>query len=179
MDRPSISVPLVRFVGIGGHVEPGESWGEAVLREAREEAGLEVSLIAPEATYLLDDDGTVSDISAELDWPDHPSPYFIWSATYGSGPPSQERARHLVTAAFLATVPDDVEPRPLAEMPALLAVGEMHLCRPASEPIPLRDLLADGAHIWESTAVPRSALLIPGGSAQWYAALLIHRASHV
>ena len=176
MDRPSITVPLVRFVGIGGHVEPGESWGEAALREAREEAGLEVSLVAPEATYLLDDDGTVTDISTMLDWPDCPRPWFIWSVDQGLGRVPQEHAFHLLTAAFAAVVPDDVEPRPLAEMPAIVAVSEAHLRRGAGQPVCLGDLLADGAHIWESTAIPRPALLVPAGSAQGYVLLLTHHA---
>jgi 8-oxo-dGTP pyrophosphatase MutT (NUDIX family) len=177
MDRPSITVPLVRFVGIGGHVEPGESWGEAVLLEAREEAGLEVSLVAPEATYLLDDDGTVTDISTMLDWPDCPRPWFIWRAAQSLGRVPQEHTRHLLTAAFSAVVPDDVEPHPLSEMPAIVAISEAHLRRAAEQPVRLGDLLADGAHIWESTAVPRPALLDPAGSARGYAVLLTQHAS--
>ena len=47
----------------------------------------------------------------------------------------------------------------------------------AAGPVPLRDLLAGGATIWESEAIPRSANLIPGGSAEWYAVLLDHLAA--
>ena len=177
-DRSSAIVPLVRFVGIGGHVEAGESWRQAVLREAREEAGLEVSLVAPQATYLLGDDDTVIDVSAELDWPDSPRPCFIWRAAQDLERPSPEHAVRLVTAAFSAVGPDDVEPRPLAEIPAIVAISDTQLRRAAARPVCLRDLLADGARIWESAPIPRSALLVPAGSALGYAVLLIHHASH-
>lgn len=176
-DQSSAIVPLVRFVGIGGHVEAGESWRQAVLREAREEAGLEVSLVAPAATYLLDDDDTVIDVSAKLDWPDSPRPCFIWRAAQGLERPSREHAAGLLTAAFAAVAPDDVKPHPLAEVPAILAVSETQLRRAAEQPVCLRDLLADGARIWESAPIPRSTLLVPAGSAHGYAVLLIHHAA--
>lgn len=170
--RPGPGAELARFVGIGGHLEPGESWSEAVCREAMEEAGLAVTLVAPQATYLLRDDGTVSDISQVLDWPDPVLPYFIWSARFTFGRPPDERTRHFVNAVFLAVVPDDARPQAAAEMPAIVALSEAQLRRAARRPLALEELLAHGALLWEAAAVPRSTLLAPGGSAQWYAALL-------
>ena len=174
----SASVVFAHLIGIGGHVEPGESWGEAVLREAREEAGLTVSLAACGTTYLFSDDGAVSDISARLDWPDGPRPWFIWSMFPGFEPTPQVRLRHLLTAVFAAVVPDDVEPHPGSEVPAIIAVSEAHVRRAVGQPACLGELMADGARIWESTTVPRSALLVPAGSAYWYAMLLAKHASY-
>jgi 8-oxo-dGTP pyrophosphatase MutT (NUDIX family) len=166
--------PLVRFVGIGGHLEPGETWTEAVRREAMEEAGLHVSLRSPEETYLLRDDGTVQDITSTLEWPDSHRPFFVWSAQFHFGRPPNDQVRHFVNAVFVASVPDDAQPRPAAEMPAILALSEAQLRQAAAHPVPLIDLLAGGAAIWESGTIPRSTRLVPGGSAQWYAALLDH-----
>jgi 8-oxo-dGTP pyrophosphatase MutT (NUDIX family) len=165
---------IARFVGIGGHLEPGETWTEAVCREALEEAGLRVSLRSPRHTYLLRDEGAVQDISETLEWPDSPRPLYIWSAQFRFGRPPNEHSRHFVNAVFLGDVPDDARPYPAAEMPAILAVSEAQLRQAALRPVPLDNLLADGATIWELETIPRSAGLVPAGSAQWYASLLDH-----
>ena len=164
--------PLTRFVGIGGHLEPGETWGEAVRREAIEEASLHVSLCQPERTYLLREGDRAQDITLALEWPDPPRPLFIWSAHFFFGRPPNEHARHFVNAVFLADVPDAANPCPTAEMPAVLALSEAQLLQAAVRPVLLSDLMAGGAILWESEAIPRAARLIPGGSAQWYAVLL-------
>jgi hypothetical protein len=133
-----------------------------------------VSLRQPERTYLLREGATVQDISATLEWPDPPGPLYIWSARFRFGSPPHERVRHFVNAVFLAYVPDDAQPRPSAEMPAILAVSEAQLRQAVTHPVPLVDLLIGAATIWESETIPRSTRLAPGGSAQWYAALLDH-----
>jgi 8-oxo-dGTP pyrophosphatase MutT (NUDIX family) len=165
---------LAQFVGIGGHLEPGETWAQAVRREALEESSLAVTLLSPERTYLLRDDCAVEDVTAALEWPDPPRPYFIWSAAYRFGRPPNERTRHFVNAVFLAAAPDNVEARPAAEVPAIVVLTEAQLRRTSASPIPLADLLAEEALVWESEPIPHSLLLTPGGSAQWYAALLTH-----
>jgi 8-oxo-dGTP pyrophosphatase MutT (NUDIX family) len=165
---------VARFVGIGGHLEPGETWTEAVRREALEEADLRVSLRFPRRTYLLRDDDKIQDISETLEWWPPPPPLFIWSAQFRFGHPPNERARHFVNAVFLGKVPDDARPNPAAEMPAILAVSEAQLRQTAGRPVTLDDLLAGGATLWESETIPRSVWLSPGGSAQWYATLLDH-----
>ena len=169
--RDHDGTPLARFVGIGGHLETDETWVQAVRREALEEAGLEVTLLASQTTALLRDDGTIVDLSTSLDWPDPPRPLFIWSAHYRFGRPPHEQVRHFVNPVFLAAAPDEVEPRPAAEVEAILAISEGQLCRTAECPTPLGDLLDGGAMIWAATPLPRSTLLAPGGSAQWYAVL--------
>jgi 8-oxo-dGTP pyrophosphatase MutT (NUDIX family) len=169
---------LARFVGIGGHLEAGETWVQAVRREAREEADLDVTLLSPETTTLLLGDGTIQDISAALDWSIPPRPLFIWSARFRFGRPPNEWERHFVNAVFLAAVPDEAEPRPAAEMEAILAITGGQLCRAARQPVFLGTLLDGGTTVWTSFPIPRSTLVTPGGTAQWYATLLNHQTSN-
>jgi 8-oxo-dGTP diphosphatase len=70
-----------KIVGLGGHVEPGESPAEAAAREAKEESGLDVPLAAltraAHVTFLF---------------PSHPSwdmDVDIFTATDWSGEPSE------------------------------------------------------------------------------------------
>jgi len=159
---------LAHIMGIGGHVEAGEGWGEAVRREAQEEAGLAVDLLSPAETWLLRDDGTVQDITPALTWPDAPRPLFIWCAVLRFDAPPDEQERHFINAVFEATLPDDVEPHPAAEVPALLALSEAQLRQAAVHPISLGTLLKGGARIWTSSPIPRTTLTAPLGTAQWY-----------
>ena len=167
--REDSAGPLTRFVGIGGHLEPGETWSEAVCREALEEATLHISLRSPEKTYLLQEGGVVEDVTTTLTWSKPPRPLFVWSARHGC-PPVMPMV-DFVNAVFEADVPDDVQPRPAAEMPAILAVHEAQLRQAALQPVPLDELLAEGAVMWGATTIPRSIRLQPGGSALWYVVL--------
>lgn len=168
---------LAHFAGIGGHLEAGESWVEAVRREAQEEAGVAVDLLSPDETWLLQEGNAPQDITATLAWPDAPRPLLIWSAVFRFGAPPNEQARHFVNAVFEATLPDDVEPHPAAEMPAILALDGAQLRQTASAPILLGTLLDGGARIWEAGPVPRRTLMAPLGTAQWYVAWLQGRAA--
>jgi len=163
-----------RFVGIGGHLEPGETWAEAVQREAIEEAALSVSLCSPLQTYLLRDGGIVEDVTSVLEWPDPSRPLFIWSARFRFGRPPNEHERHFVNAVFEATARDGVLPRPAAEMPAILALSEDQLRQAATGTLSLGNLIGEGGMLWSPTPIPPSTRLLPGGSAQWYLALLTH-----
>jgi 8-oxo-dGTP pyrophosphatase MutT (NUDIX family) len=166
---------LAHIVGIGGHLEPGETWVEAVLREAQEEAAVGVDLCSPTETWFLCDDGTVQEITDTLDWPESPRPLFIWSAVFCFGTPPNEWRRHFVNAVFEAKLPDDAKPCPVGEMPALLAITKTQLCQSAVRPMPLSQLLSAGAVSWTAISVPNDTLIAPRGSAYWYVELLKYR----
>jgi 8-oxo-dGTP pyrophosphatase MutT (NUDIX family) len=161
---------LAHFVGIGGHLEAGERWDEAVRREAREEAGVEIDLLSPAETWLLRDDGTVRDITAELAWPGAgaPRPLLIWSATLRVGDPAYAQPRHYVNAVFEAALGEDQAPYSAAEMQAILAITEAQLHQAACQPVPLGTLLSGGARIWTSAPIPHTTLMAPRGTAEWY-----------
>jgi len=153
--------------GIGGHLEAGESWAQAVRREAREEAGVDVTLRSPAETWLLRDDGTVQDITTSLEWlAPPPRPLFIWTAQFG--PPPDGRSRYFVNAVFDAVLAGDVEPHPAAEMPAILALTEAQLHEMSERPTSLEKLLSEGAIFWERLSIPRTTLIAPWGTALWY-----------
>lgn len=44
----------------GGHIEPGESTDEAVLREVKEETGLDAAFVEPPSAPVIDDDRVTS-----------------------------------------------------------------------------------------------------------------------
>jgi hypothetical protein len=139
---------------------------------------VEIDLLSPTETWLLRDDGTVRDITAELSWPDTPRPLFIWSAMLSVGDPACEQTSHYVNAVFEAQLCDDQEPYPAAEMRAILAVTTAQLHQAASQPVPLGTLLNDGARISTSAPIPRTTLMAPRGTALWYSKwLLRHRSA--
>ncbi len=162
---------IAKLIGIGGHVEVGETWTQAVRREAQEEAGLEVTLIEPERTLFFDSEGPARDISAQLDCPP-PRPLFIWSAVFRFGRPPREKSPHFVNPVFLAAAPDDVEPDPGMEVPGILGLSKAQLERASKCPTTLGDLLADGALFWSAQAVTPETWIEPAGSAWWYGVYL-------
>jgi 8-oxo-dGTP pyrophosphatase MutT (NUDIX family) len=90
MGQPGITA----FVGIGGHLDPGERWGDAVVREALEEANCSVSLVDSPVTYLCLQDQTPSPIAHA--WA---SPAPAGRATRPERP-DQQRRHYLVNAVF-------------------------------------------------------------------------------
>lgn len=158
---------IARLIGIGGHLEPGESWAQAVQREAREEAGLRVTLIEPQRTLLLGDGGLMRDITARLNCPS-PRPLFIWSAIFRFGRPPHERTPHFLNPVFLAQAAEDDEPHPGMEVPGILALTQSQLIRAVERPPTLQTLLDDGARFWSAQSIPLDTLIEPSGSAWWY-----------
>lgn len=167
--RDGEGVLHIRVLGIGGHRQPGETWSEAVRREAREEAGVDIALTSAPETDLLgpgDAHGRVA-----LDWPGHPRPRLVWQATYqfqdrASG---QAISRTFVGLVFQACVVQGT-PHPGAEVPGLILLAEEHLLRLGQEALPLRQVVAEGARLLPGALdVPQSAFLALGGSAEWIA----------
>jgi 8-oxo-dGTP pyrophosphatase MutT (NUDIX family) len=162
---------IARLIGIGGHVEAGETWAQAVRREAHEEARLDVTLLAPDRTLLFGIDGIARDITAELEC-SPPRPLFIWSTIFRFGRPPNEKRRHFVNPVFLATASANREPDPGMEVPGILAITDLQLRDAAQEPVTIGDLLADGAELWAAETILPQLLIEPSGSAQWYVTFL-------
>ncbi|PKO23925.1 MAG: hypothetical protein CVU38_01525 [Chloroflexi bacterium HGW-Chloroflexi-1] len=153
------------FVGVGGHLEPGEGWGQAAVREATEEANCPISLGDSAITYLCRQDQTPRPIAYR--WEEPYRPLLVWVATFPlrRGPESQRRPITLVNAVFRAAALS--RPRPGAEVNALILLDQETLIHAFAAPRPVSELLAMGARIIGPAPAPDS-LLAPGGSAYFY-----------
>jgi len=160
----------LRYIGIGGHQDPGETWAETVTREALEEAGCRIELMdaGPTQECLLD--GRLQPLA--LVWNEPVRPWFVWRDCFdlpnrhGSGTVSVPflglafRARAILPLA------------PGAEIPALLGLRPAQITRSLTHSTTLDQLLAEGARLWEAELIPREATLRPTGTARFFAALL-------
>jgi 8-oxo-dGTP pyrophosphatase MutT (NUDIX family) len=163
---------VLAIVGVGGHLEPGEGWCEAVMREATEEASCQVALADSPQTYLCRQAQTPQPISC--DWREPFRPLLIWQATFSlpRGPQKQMTPVNFVNAVFPASAL--AAPRPAAEVKALLLLDETMLLSTYAAPRSLAELLARGAQLIGQTPPPET-LLAPGGTAYFYAQWLVSR----
>jgi 8-oxo-dGTP pyrophosphatase MutT (NUDIX family) len=162
MGQPDIAA----FVGVGGHLDPGERWVDAVVREASEEASCSISLGDSPVTYLCRQDQSPCPIAYA--WSESHRPLLVWIATFDlrRGPDRQRVPVTLVTAVFRAAALS--RPAPGAEMQALLLVDRDALLYAYHQPRPLGELLDRGAQLI-GNRLPPSTLVAPGGSAYFYA----------
>lgn len=163
---------VLAFVGIGGHLDPGENWGQAVVREALEEASCQIELADSPITYWCSQDADPRPIAYH--WTEPFRPLLVWTATFHlrRGPQRQRRPVNMVTAVFRADA--QCQPTPNAEISALLVMDEAILLHAFTAPRPLRELLDTGAQlIGESPGC--DTLLAPGGTAFFHAQWLAWR----
>lgn len=158
------------FVGIGGHLDPGEGWSEAVVREAMEEACCRISLGDSVVTYFCQQEQAPRPIT--LDWQEPCRPLLVWTATFPlrRGPNRERVPTTLVVAVFRAAALD--EPRPGSELDTLLMIDRDTLLHTYAAPRRLCELTSRGARTIGRPRDPDD-LLAPGGSAyflaQWLA----------
>ncbi len=157
---------IMAFTGVGGHLDPGEGWGQAVRREALEEANCPVALADSPVTYLCRHDHTPVPIAYR--WRELARPLLVWLATFNlrRGPERQRMPVEMVTAVFRAAAL--ARPAPGAEMETLLVMDQEALLYTYEAPRTFADLQARGATIIGAAPQPE-ALLAPGGSAYFYA----------
>jgi hypothetical protein len=157
---------VLAFVGIGGHLDPGEGWGQAVMREALEEACCQIELTDSPLTYWCSQNAEPRRVVYR--WTEPYRPLLVWTATFHlrRGPLRQRRPVNMVTAVFRADA--QCQPQPSAEISALLVMDEATLLHAFATPRPLGELLDCGAQlIGESPGC--DTLLAPGGTAYFHA----------
>jgi 8-oxo-dGTP pyrophosphatase MutT (NUDIX family) len=161
--RPDIAA----FVGIGGHLDPGERWVDAVVREALEEASCAVSLGDSPVTYLCRQDRQPCPIA--YSWQESHRPLLVWIAMFDlrRGPDQRRVPVTLVNAVFRAAALD--RPAPGAEIQALLLMDQDTLLKTYHRPRPLGELLEERGAQLIGNPMPPSTLVAPGGSAYFYA----------
>lgn len=159
--------PAVRaFISIGGHLETGEGWAQAVEREALEEACCPISLGDSAVTYWCREEATPRPIAYR--WNEPNRPLLVWTATFRlrRGPERQRIPVTIVTAVFRAAAL--AAPIPCTEIPALLLMDHATLLHAYGAPRPLGELLARGVQIIGEPPAP-DTLLAPGGTAYFHA----------
>jgi hypothetical protein len=157
---------VAAFVGIGGHLEPGEGWGEAAMREAREEACCRVALADSSVTYLCREAEPPLPLAYRWNEPAHP--LLVWLAIFNlrRGPDRQRVPVTLVNSVFRAAALEP--PAPGAEVEALLLLDQATLLYAYERPRTLQELSGQGATVIGISPSPGS-LLAPGGTAFFYA----------
>jgi 8-oxo-dGTP pyrophosphatase MutT (NUDIX family) len=162
MGQPGIKA----FVGIGGHLDPGERWVDAVVREALEEASCPVSLGDSPVTYLCRQGRPPHPIA--YSWSESHRPLLVWIATFDlrRGPDERQVPVTLVNAVFRAAALG--QPAPGAEIQALILLDQDALLYTYNRPRPLGELLERSAQLI-GNPIPSSTLVAPGGSAFFYA----------
>jgi 8-oxo-dGTP pyrophosphatase MutT (NUDIX family) len=161
------------FVGIGGHLDDGERWVDAVAREAIEEANCSISLGDSPITYLCRQDLLPCPVA--YSWREPYRPLLVWVATFElrRGPDQRRVPVTLVTTVFRAAALG--QPSPGAEIHALLLMDQDALLRTYRRPRRLGELLDRGAQLI-GNPLPSSTLVAPGGSAYFYAQWLAWQA---
>lgn len=157
---------IIAFTGIGGHLDPGEGWTQAVVREAQEEACVPVALGDSAVTYLCREDAPPQPIAYR--WAEPYRPLLVWVASFNlrRGPNRERMPVTMVTAVFRGAALG--RPAPSAEISGLLLLDAETLAHTYAAPRPLGDLLARGAQVI-GPDLPPETLLAPGGSAYFYA----------
>jgi hypothetical protein len=157
---------VLAFVGVGGHLDPGESWVQAVVREAMEEASCPIGLGDSAVTYLCREGQTPRPIAYR--WTEAYRPLLVWVATFmlRRGPECRRVPTTLVNAVFRAAALE--RPSPGAEVAGLLVLDQETLLHSLAAPRPVGDLLTHGAQVL-GRPLPADTLVAPGGSAYFYA----------
>ncbi len=157
---------IAAFTGIGGHLDPGENWTQAVVREAIEEACVAISLGDSAVTYFCQEDAPPSPIAYR--WTEPVRPLLVWRAVFNlrRGPRRELTPVTMINAVFRAAALG--EPAPSAEMHGLILLDQEILLHTYAVPRPLGELTAMGAQII-GQSLPAETLLAPGGSAFFYA----------
>ncbi|MGD9146699.1 MAG: NUDIX hydrolase [Anaerolineae bacterium] len=157
------------YAGIGGHREDGEDWLACAHREALEEVGTDVELLASPVTWYLPHDGSARQVEVT----DRPRPLALYEMIHPPGTPHAGALyRIVVYQAQLQSLP-----RRLAEdeVQAVIALTrEQVICGPERRPT-LADLLDGGARIVaQAEPVDRGIRLYPLGTACALAHILRH-----
>ena len=154
------------FVGIGGHLDPGENWSQAVAREALEEACCPISLGDSPVTYWCRP--ATAPRTMAYRWDEACRPLLVWTAVFKlrRGPERKRVPVTIVSTVFRAAAL--TRPAPNAEITALLLMDPETLLHTFAAPQPVSELLARGAQIIGEAPAPQT-LLAPGGSAYFYA----------
>jgi 8-oxo-dGTP pyrophosphatase MutT (NUDIX family) len=155
------------YAGLGGHLEAGEDWLACAHREALEEVGSDVDILAAAGTWYIPQQGPAYPVSLI----DCPRPLALYEMIH---PPGTPRAgglyRIVVYQAHLCSLPCDL---PEDEVWAVLALTRDQVIQGPKRKPTLATLLDEGARIVASAVpVDPSVRLYPLGTARALAYVL-------
>jgi 8-oxo-dGTP pyrophosphatase MutT (NUDIX family) len=157
------SVEDLAFVGVGGHLEPGEEWAQAAVREAREEANCDVQLADSAVTYFCRPH--YAPLAAAWRWPSE-RPLLVWQAPIEVCREGVYRPVEFLVAVFRAAAMNP--PQPAAEIPTLLIMTPEALVATYLKPHLPGELEELGVEVIGSP-LPAERRVAPAGSAYFYA----------
>ena len=157
------------YAGVGGHREGGEDWVACAHREAKEEIGTDIDVVAAPFTWYVALNGSVQ----RLEVADQPRPFALYEMIHPSGTPREGGVYHIVIyKARLRGTPQAMQ---RDEIRGVIALTEEQVIRGPDRKPTLAELIGQGARIVAGVeAVNRQVRLYPLGTAMALAHVLRH-----
>ena len=153
------------FSGIGGHVEAGESFIEAAIREAVEEIGTEVELFNSEKTYYLKHTGQINELSLD----EEITPLMIYEMVHPMGTPKAGKLYYIVI--FIAELKGDIGELDPREVSAVLGLKKEQIAEYVDKKVSIEKILEQGGVVLRGK-ISAGTKLFPLGTAAAFGKVL-------
>jgi len=164
-EKHSVSDGERFFSGIGGHVEVGESFVDAALREAIEEIGTEVELLSSEKTYYLKHTGQIIGLSLD----EEITPLMIYEMVHPKGTPKEGKLYYIVI--FIAEFKGDIGELDPQEVSAILGLKKEQIMEYVDKMVSIEKILEQGGVVIRGK-ISAGTILFPLGTAAAFGKLL-------
>lgn len=129
------------YAGVGGHREEGEDWLACAHREAMEETGTDVEVLASSTTWHIPNRGSVRQVETH----DRPRPLALYEFVHPAGTPRAGGLYYIaIYRARLHGAPSDMSPE---EQQGIIAMTPEQVIRGLNRRPSLARLLDEGAQL--------------------------------